>query len=122
MLHVFVGKDKWDALPRGYQAIVEAAGAYANDWMMAKYDVLNPKAIRQLVADGAQLRPYPQDVMEACFNASKDVYTELNASNPAFKKVYDTWAPHRAEGNLWWQVAEGTFDNFMMSQQRAKAL
>jgi TRAP-type mannitol/chloroaromatic compound transport system substrate-binding protein len=122
MLHVFVGKDKWDALPRGYQAIVEAAGAYANDEMIAKYDILNPKAMRELVAGGAQLRPFPQDVMEACFKASVDVYAELNASNPAFKKVYDTWAPVRGEGNLWWQVSEGTFDNFMMGQQRAKAL
>ena len=79
MLHVFVGKDKWDALPRSYQAIVEAAGAYANDEMMAKYDILNPKALRELVAGGAQLRPFPQDVMEACFKASVDVYAELNA-------------------------------------------
>ena len=71
MLHVIVGKDKWDALPRSYQAIVEAAGAYANDEMMAKYDILNPKALRELVAGGAQLRPFPQDVMEACFKAAR---------------------------------------------------
>ena len=31
-------------------------------------------------------------------------------------------APVSGEGYLWWQVAEGTFDNFMMAQQRAKAL
>jgi TRAP-type mannitol/chloroaromatic compound transport system substrate-binding protein len=121
-LHVLVGKDKWDSLPKSYQAIIEAAGAYANDEMMAKYDILNPKALRELVAAGAKLNPFPQDVMEACFKASKDVYAELNSSNPAFKKVYDTWAPVRAEGNLWWQVSEGTFDSFMMAQQRAKAL
>ena len=86
MLHVFVGKDKWDALPRSYQAIVEAAGAYANDEMMAKYDILNPKALRELVAGGAQLRPFPQDVMEACFKASVDVYAELNAENAKFQE------------------------------------
>ncbi len=122
MLHVLVGKDKWDALPRSYQAIIEAAGAYANDEMMAKYDILNPKALRELVAGGAKLNPFPQDAMEACFKASTDVYADLNANNPAFKKVWDTWAPVRSEGNLWWQVSEGTFDSFMMAQQRAKTL
>jgi len=60
--------------------------------------------------------------MEACFKASNDVYADLNAKNPAFKKVWDTWAPVRSEGNLWWQVSEGTFDSFMMAEQRAKAL
>jgi TRAP-type mannitol/chloroaromatic compound transport system substrate-binding protein len=122
MLHVVVGKDKWDALPRSYQAIIEAAAAYANDEMMAKYDILNPKAMRELVAGGAQLKPYPQDVMEACFKAAQDTYTELSASNENFKKVYDSMRAVRAEGYLWWQVAEIGFDNFMMGQQRAKAL
>jgi TRAP-type mannitol/chloroaromatic compound transport system substrate-binding protein len=122
MLHVIVGKNHWDELPRSYQAIVEAAGAYANFEMMARYDVLNPKALRELVAGGAQLRPFPQDVMEACANAAAETYAELNASNAAFKKVYDSWSVARAEGNLWWQAAEGTFDNFMMGLQRAKAL
>jgi TRAP-type mannitol/chloroaromatic compound transport system substrate-binding protein len=122
MLHVFVGKDKWEALPKSYQRIIEAAGAYANNWMMAKYDVLNPKALRELVAGGAQLRPYPQDVMEACFKAAGETYAELSASNANFKKVYESMAAVRGEGYLWWQVAEGTLDNFMMGQQRAKAL
>ncbi len=122
MLHVLVGKDKWDALPKSYQAIIEAAGAYANDEMMAKYDILNPKALRELVAAGAKLNPFPADVMDACFKASTEVYADLNAKNPAFKKVWDTWAPVRSEGNLWWQVGESTFDAFMMAQQRAKAL
>lgn len=122
MLHVFVGKDKWEALPTSYQRVVEAAGAYANDWMMARYDILNPKALRELVAGGAQLRPYPQDVMEACFKAAQDTYAELSGSNANFKKVYDSMAAVRGEGYLWWQVAEGTLDSFMMAQQRAKAL
>jgi TRAP-type mannitol/chloroaromatic compound transport system substrate-binding protein len=90
--------------------------------MMAKYDMLNPKALRQLVADGAQLRPYPQDVMEACFKAATDTYAELSASNANFKKVHDSMAAVRGEGFLWWQVAESTFDGFMMGQQRKKAL
>jgi TRAP-type mannitol/chloroaromatic compound transport system substrate-binding protein len=122
MLHVIIGKDKWEALPKSYQAILAAASAYANDEMMAKYDVLNPKAMRQLVAEGAKLRPFSQDVMEACFKAAGDTYAQLSASNPNFKNVYDSMAAIRGEGYLWWQVAEATFDNFMMGQQRKKAL
>ena len=122
MLHVFVGLDKWEELPKSYQAILTAAGAYANDEMMAKYDVLNPKALRELVAGGAQLRAFPQDVMEACFQAAADTYAELTASNANFKKVYDSMAAVRGEGYLWWQLSENAFDSFMMGQQRKKML
>jgi TRAP-type mannitol/chloroaromatic compound transport system substrate-binding protein len=122
MLHIIIGKDKWEALPKSYQAILAAAGAYANDEMMAKYDILNPKAMRQLVGEGAKLRPYPPEVMEACFKGAMDTYSELSGSNSNFKKVYESMSAVRSQGYLWWQVAEGTFDNFMMGQQRKKLL
>ena len=33
MLFAFVNLDKWNALPKAYQAILEQAGHYANTWM-----------------------------------------------------------------------------------------
>src|SRR5882762_315707 len=41
--------EKWNALPKMYQAVIRAAGAQANTWMQAKYDADNPKALRELV-------------------------------------------------------------------------
>jgi TRAP-type mannitol/chloroaromatic compound transport system substrate-binding protein len=122
MGHVIIGLDKWEMLPKSYQAILTAAGAYANDEQMAKYDVLNPRALRELVASGAQLRPFPQDVMDACFDAAAETYAELSASNANFKRVYDSMAAVRREGYLWWQLSEFGFDSFMMGQQRERLL
>jgi TRAP-type mannitol/chloroaromatic compound transport system substrate-binding protein len=122
MLHFFINTAKWEALPKNYQAVITAAAAYANVDMQAKYDHLNPAALKKLVADGAKLRPYPQAVMEACFNAAKETYAEISGSNAAFKKIHDAMMAYRADGFLWQQVSEATFDNFMMNQQRKKAL
>ena len=36
--------------------------------MMANYDWKNPTALKSLVANGAQLRPFPQDVLSAAFD------------------------------------------------------
>src|SRR5882757_6505112 len=38
-----VNLDKWNALPKYYQSVLEQAGHYANNWMMAKYDQSNPQ-------------------------------------------------------------------------------
>ncbi len=122
MLHVCVNKAKYETLPQSYKTLLRAAGGYANQDMVAKYDALNPKAIRSLVAGGAQLRPFPQDVMEAAFNASKDIYTELSGSNAEWKPIFDSMMAFRNEAFLWQQIAEAGFDNFMMGQQRKKAL
>jgi TRAP-type mannitol/chloroaromatic compound transport system substrate-binding protein len=115
-LHVFVGLDKWNALPKGYQAILRAACADSNAWMQAKYDADNPKALRELVASGTKLQPFSQPIMEASFKAANEVYAEINAKNPKFKKIFDSMMAFRKDEVLWFRVAENTFDNFMARQ------
>ncbi|MBS0521740.1 MAG: TRAP transporter substrate-binding protein [Proteobacteria bacterium] len=121
-LHTFVNLEKWNTLPKGYQAIVEAACADVNQWMTAKYDADNPKALRELVAGGTKLTPFSPAIMEAAFNASNQVYAETSAKNANFKKVYEAMAAFRKEEVLWFRVAEDTFDNFMARQSAAGKL
>ena len=56
------------------------------------------------------------------FNASNELYAEISAKNPKFKKVYENWKPFRNEEILWFRVAEFTFDNFMARQSAANKL
>ena len=82
--------------------------------MAAKYDVVNPPALKRLVAAGTQLRPFPQDVMEASLKASNELYAEISAKNPDFKKAIEAMAAFRSDQYLWWQVAELSFDVFQV--------
>lgn len=122
MLHTMINLAKWNELPKGYQAAVRLAAQAANCDMMARYDALNPVALRELVGEGAKLRPYPADVMEAAFKAAMDTYAELSGTNPAFKKVYEAMAGFRANSYDWLQLSEMTFDRFMIDKRRKKAI
>jgi TRAP-type mannitol/chloroaromatic compound transport system substrate-binding protein len=112
-IHMFIGLDKWNSLPKNYQAIVRAACADTNTWMTAKYDADNPKALRELVAGGTKLHPFTQAIMDASWAASNEVYAETSTKNATFKKVYDSMTAFRREEVLWFRVAEDTFDNYM---------
>ena len=90
--------------------------------MLSKYDAENPRALRELAAGGTKLMPFPQPVMEAAFTASNELYAELSAKNPKFKKIYDNWRPFRNEEILWFRVCEGSFDNFMARMSAANKL
>ena len=122
-LDLFVNTKAWEALPKDYQAVLEAACHEANVDMVAKYDAVNPAALRRLVAAGVQLRPFPREIMLASWKAANELYAETSASNPRFKKVYDQWVKFRDEDILWFRVAEQNFDTFMatVSQQGAGA-
>jgi TRAP-type mannitol/chloroaromatic compound transport system substrate-binding protein len=46
--------------------------------------------------------------------ASTEVNTEESAKNPAFKKVLTSIDAFRNDENLWWQVAEYSYETFMI--------
>jgi len=119
MVHNFINLEKWNELPKSYQAIVTAASHQAYDWMSGKYDTVNPDALRRLVAGGAQLRPFPQPVMEACYKIAIEVYDDLSKKNAEFKKAYDAMIAFRGNEYLWWQVAEYAYDTFMIRALRS---
>ncbi|KAA2234359.1 TRAP transporter substrate-binding protein [Salinarimonas soli] len=114
LVHVMFNLDKWNELPKAYKAAVHAAAAQVNIDMLGKYDARNPAALRRLVGGGAQLRPFSQEIMEAAYKASNEVYDEISAKNPDFKKVYEALRAFRGEEYLWFQVAEYSFDSFMI--------
>jgi TRAP-type mannitol/chloroaromatic compound transport system substrate-binding protein len=119
MIHNFVNLPKWNELPKSYQSIIQSASEYANVWMQGRYDAQNPAALRRLIANGTQLRPFPQPVMEACFKATNEVNAETAASNAEFKKLIDSINAFRGEQYLWWQVAEYSYDSFMIRALRS---
>nr|WP_316655802.1 TRAP transporter substrate-binding protein [uncultured Gellertiella sp.] len=122
VLHAMVNLDKWNSLPKQYQAVLTDACAYANTNMLARYDMKNPAALKQLVADGAMLRPFSQEILEACYAASLETYAEISAANPTFKKIYEDQLAFKKDAYLWMQLSEYTYDTFMMIQQRAGKL
>ena len=112
--HFMFNIAKWEELPKSYKAIVTAAAGAANVEETGRYDARNPQALKRLVAAGAQLRPFSQPIMEACLKAANEIYADISSKNPDFKKVYDNMIAFRSDEYLWWQVAEFTFDSFMI--------
>ena len=69
--------------------------------------------LRRLVAAGTQLRPFPQEVMEAAFNAANELYAEISKENADFKKIHDAYMGFRDHEIPWFRIAEGSFDQYM---------
>jgi TRAP-type mannitol/chloroaromatic compound transport system substrate-binding protein len=108
----------YEALPPAYKAILEAACAESHIYMMSKYDAQNPAALKRLIAGGALLRRFPNEVLEACYKASQELYAETSAKNPKFKKVYDSWKTFLDDQHQWFRVAELSYDNFLLSRKK----
>jgi len=114
-LDLFVNQKAYDGLSAEYKAIIESAAAYAHTEMQARYDYRNPTALKQLVAGKTKLVPFPKPVLDAAFKEAMALYSEISATNPAFKKIYTDYANFRREANLWFRFTEARFDSYMQS-------
>jgi TRAP-type mannitol/chloroaromatic compound transport system substrate-binding protein len=119
-LSTYINLGQWQQLPKSYQAILEDACAATDMWMTSKYDAENPAALRRLVANGTQLRPFSREILDACYKAAQELYAEEAEKNPKFKKVYEPWKAFLGEEHLWFRVQEQQFDNYMLGKAAAK--
>jgi len=109
----FINQKALDGLSAENKAIVEAAAAAASTDMLAKYDALNPVALKQLVAAKPKWLPFSQAMMDAAYKASLEVYAENDAKSPEWKKIYADFRTFQRDQVLWFRFAESRFDSFM---------
>ena len=121
-VHFMFNKAAYEGLPPAYQSLLRTACQATDANMLQMYDYKNPTAIKSLVAQGAQLRPFSAEILQACFEAANAVYAEMEATNPAFAKIWGSMKAFRSEHYTWAQIAEYNYDTFMMVQQNAQKL
>jgi TRAP-type mannitol/chloroaromatic compound transport system substrate-binding protein len=112
-LSLYVNSAAWDGLSNEYKALVNQAASDAHVRMQAKYDARNPVALKKLIGDGAKLSRLPLDVMDAAFDASREVYKELNANNKNWAKIHPDFESFLAVSVRWFSLAEASFNGYM---------
>lgn len=114
---MYVNAKAWEALPKDFQQVFELACSDAHVEMQAKYDTRNPDALRRLIGNGVQVKPFPREVGAAAWKASNELYAELSEKNAKWKKIYEQFAKYRDDQILWSRFAEGSFENLMHSMR-----
>jgi TRAP-type mannitol/chloroaromatic compound transport system substrate-binding protein len=114
MIHNMINLRSWESLTPSYKSIVRTASEMANGWMLAKYDAVNPPALKRLLSQGTQMRPFPSSVMDASLKAALELYDDVSKTNASFKAAWDSTLAFRNDEYLWWQVAEYSYDNYLI--------
>ncbi|GAA5233878.1 ABC transporter substrate-binding protein [Verticiella sediminum] len=112
-ISLYVNEKSWEALPKSYQAVIETASRLALVETLSRYDAWNAPALRRLIANGAQLRAFPREVMDASWDAANAVYKEFSDRDPKFKAMYDNYMSFRDSSVPWFRAAEGAYDQYL---------
>jgi TRAP-type mannitol/chloroaromatic compound transport system substrate-binding protein len=116
--HFYVSTKRWASLSQPHREMIRSLAIETNAWMQAKYDVVNAAALQRITKDGIVIRPFPEEVMQACHKATLDVLGEMAGSNPLFKALLESQRQFMAHQWPLMALAERSFDDFMVRNHR----
>lgn len=107
VVELLLNKSAYNELPGDLKEIIKTAALAANQKMLSKIETLNYEYYEKLKTEGkVQFKKFPADVMEAFKKYSEEVITEITASDPLSKKVYDSYLSFMKKTNSWNEISE----------------
>jgi TRAP-type mannitol/chloroaromatic compound transport system substrate-binding protein len=116
-LDFFVNRKALDAMSAEHRAIVSAASSMAHADMLAKYDALNPGALKQLVIAKTKVLPFSLSVLDTSFRTAMEVFAMNEARSPEWKRIYTDMRNFQRDQIFWFRFAEARYDSFMSAQR-----
>lgn len=105
-LDVFASLEAYNELPDEYKEVLDIAAELSHGRLMAYYDAVNPAALQAIRDDGAEVRPFPDDILAAAKEESESLLDELAESDESFATVLAHWRPFRDQVRDWHSTAE----------------
>ncbi len=115
-ISIYVNRPAWEQLPAGYQAAFRAALAESNHFMLTAYDERNPAALARLLAQGVQLRRFPDEVLVAAEKIAIETMEDRAAKDAAYRRIHEHWRRFRTDSFRWFNTAEQSYQSFAFAR------
>ena len=101
-LELYINQKKWDSLSDQHKAMIEQACGDLTRDVMAEGEATQFKAMREMQDKyGVQIKKWSPEIMAAYEKAWNEVVAEESASNPNFKRVWESYAKFRGDYAIW---------------------
>ncbi|HSR72392.1 MAG TPA: TRAP transporter substrate-binding protein [Kiloniellales bacterium] len=112
LLDNFIGLPAWESLPGDLKAIVEAANAYANTYVISEFQANNNASLETLVNEhGVTVKKFPDEVLNGLGALSGTVMTDLAAGDALSREVMQSIIKFRKQSIAFAKVSEQAFYN-----------
>ena len=101
-----VNKQKFEALPKHLQKIIEAASHASAIWVHAQFEMKNAAALAQLKAEGVEVRRFPDEVLQQLKGYADEVLAEMLSEKPEVKPIYESFLKAKRQFREWNKVKE----------------
>ena len=113
-LEFFFNKKAYESLPKDLQALLDAACAENDNWILAQFNAQNGAALQELIyKHKVELVKYPAEVLDALRPMAAEVVEEEAAKSPMAKKVNESFQAFQKGVGTWASVSEKEYYNII---------
>ncbi len=110
MLSLGLNKKFWDSLSKSDQAVIEAAAARENDYMMDEYTAKSGEALQKLIKEqGVKLRKFNDDIYDAFGEAAAEVFETVKAHSKLAAEIHESFLKARADLGAWSKISDQAY-------------
>jgi TRAP-type mannitol/chloroaromatic compound transport system substrate-binding protein len=102
---LYVNRKKWNALADRHKAVIEQACGDMIRHTIAGGEAAQWRAMREMQAQGVQIRRWPPEIIAAMESAWNEVAMEESERNPNFRRVYESYMKFRRDYGIWHEHA-----------------
>ena len=98
---LYVNLQKWESLADRHKAVIELACGDMIRESIAQGEAAQWKAMTEMRAAGVQIRRWPPEIIAAMESAWNEVVADESERNPAFRRIYESYASFRQNYAIW---------------------
>jgi len=109
-LEIIMNKRKFEALPTHLRAILKAASARLNIWMLSEFEAKNAEFLQTIKGEGkVNIAPLPQPVLDKLKTLTNSIIEEMVSKDPISKKVYNSILGFKKRMGAWSELTEEAY-------------
>ena len=110
VLEMFVNRSAFLKLPGHLQAIIRAAAARSNSWMLAEFEAKNSLYLGKIRSEfKTEVLKFPEDVLSVLKRFARESIAEIADKDPFSKKVYASFKGFQEQTGGWADLTEKAF-------------
>lgn len=115
VLELFFNKEKYEALPKDLQVILQSAGLRLNHWMLSEFEAKNTEYLEKIIAEGStQIRPFTTEILEQLRTYTTEIIEDMAVKDAFTKKVYSSYQSFRKQSESWSKLTERAYYERLM--------
>lgn len=115
---IYINKDEFQKLPESYRNALRIAAGFAQQMMLARYDYLNPLALKRIVKSGVELRNFPEDFLIEARKKSAELLEKQAKEDSLYREVYTSWKKFREEAFEWSATNELAYQKIAFQKEK----